>query len=117
MVFGAIAMRNYDIEFDRFDQKLHFTQANCSKNWDPNLNPKHKNRNILQEVSEPRILDDAKVSLDSNFSDSQMNVSFNNVTNVSDKANNTNSIVEDDDEETRSNSNNFLHSFLVITEN
>ena len=116
-MFGAIALRNYDIEFDRFDQKLHFTQANCSKNWDSNLNPKHKNKNILQEVSEPRILDDAKVSLDSNFSDSQMNVSFNNVTNVSDKANNTNSIVEDDDEETRSNSNNFLHSFLVITEN
>jgi len=115
VVLGAIAMRNYDIEFDRFNHKLHFTKANCSKNWDSKLNPKHKNKNILQEISEPRNLD-ANVKDELNFSDYHANVEFNNDTNVSDKANNTDNIVDEDKEE-RSNSNNFLHSFLVITEN
>jgi len=69
-------MRNWDIEFDREDKKLFYTRANCSKEWDPNLSPNHKNRNILQEMPWPRIL--ANVTTDQNLSDQSTGFDVNN---------------------------------------
>ena len=71
-------MRNYDIEFDRQNNELHYTRSNCSKDFDPNLSPRHKN-NILQEVPWPRVLPDItngqNFSNDTNVVDTSHNVS------------------------------------------
>lgn len=75
MVFGAITMRNYDIEFDRENKQIHFTKANCSKDWDQNLSPKHLHeKNILQEVSWPRIVDENE-TINKNLSNTTVNLS------------------------------------------
>lgn len=68
-------MRNYDIEFDRENKQLHFTKSNCSKDWNENLSPKHLHeKNILQEVSWPRILD-GNLTINENSSNSTENLS------------------------------------------
>lgn len=86
-------MRNYDIEFDRENKKLHFTKSNCSKDFESDLNPKHQNK-ILQESHWPRILE---INNNTNLSNSSdFNVILSNDSNNNTNNNNqTNEVVQD----------------------
>ena len=98
-------MRNYDIEFDRGTRKLSFTRSNCTKDWDPNLNPKHRNKNILQEISEPRILE---VMENTNITNNTDAIILNNGSLELNNANDTSNTTDKKEEDLEiSNSNNF----------
>lgn len=110
MIFGAITMRNWDIDFDRENSKLHFTRADCAKGWDASLNPKHKNRNLEPEISDPRIL--ANVSSQSDLNASDLNNAVVNENTTSNNVNNNTELEGKQEETKEANSN--LASFLKV---